>query len=67
MSREGHPMQYDIDFNLLAKVAKEIALLNTSSAKKNNKGDKVSPCRTPLEQGKNPTALSLIKIDKRAD
>jgi len=44
-----------------------IPLLNTSSTVQNKRGDKGSPCLTPLLQLKKPCSLPLIEMESFAD
>jgi len=48
---------------LLSFISLEIPLLRTFSTRQKSKGDKGSPCLTPLLQGKKPTKLSFILIE----
>jgi hypothetical protein len=53
--------------NLPSTTSFEIYLLNTSSAKQKRRGERGSPCLTPLVQLKYPCDLPLIETDKKAD
>jgi hypothetical protein len=54
-----------IGYNLPVENKFAILLLKTSSARQNSRGERGSPCLTPLEQLKNPSDLPLMEIDKK--
>lgn len=50
-----------------SKTSLVIPLLRTSSAEQNSKGDKGSPCLTPIVQEKKPSRFALTLMESFAE